>query len=145
MKTLTKIFSLALVVFALSSFESEQKDLTFNAINTTISKSIQKLEFENITLYKVSVKIKNASDIKGIAKFEELIPSGFTVTNMFTDFGKAVYDSERAKVTFLSLNGRSDVNITYFLKGELPIAPNGDSKFWFERGDKIETIAVLSK
>lgn len=145
MKTLTKAFSLLLVVFTLSSFESEQKELPLDPINTTVSKSVQKLEFENITLYKVSVKINNASDIKGIAKFEELIPSGFTVTNMFTDFGKAVFDSERAKVTFLSLNGRSDVNITYFLKGELPITPNGNSKFSFERGDKIETIAVLSK
>jgi hypothetical protein len=145
MKTFTKIVSLLLVVFTLSSFESDKKEYVVTPVNTKVFKSVEKLEFDNVTLYKVSVKISNASDIKGIAKFEELIPSGFTVTNMFTDFGKAVFDTERAKVTFLSLNGRSDVHITYFLKGELAIQPQGDSKFSFERGDKIETIEVLNK
>lgn len=146
MKTLIKTLFVCVAAFSFLSFETEkQEPSNIQRIKTSIHKSVEKLDFQDLTLYKVTVNINNANDIKGIAKFEELIPSGFVVTNIYTDFGKATFDSEKAKVTFLTLNGREQVKITYYLKGELPIQPNGDSKFSFVNGDKIDTIAVVQK
>lgn len=134
MKTLGKIIGLFLLVGTLSSFDTVEKDsskaLAFDGA-TTIQKTISSFEINDMTLHKVQVKINAASDIKGIAKYEDLIPAGFTVSGVFTDLGNATFDSEKAEVTFLTLKGHDTVTITYFLHGELPIQPVSESKFMF--------------
>lgn len=142
MKSLGKLFALLLIVGALSSFDSPSVNVNSNH-KTTIRKRISSFEVNKTTFYRVQVKISGADEIKGIAKYEELIPSGYTVKGIFSDCGNANFDSEKAEVTFLSLNGRKDVTITYYLQGELPIAPNGDAKFQYIKGDEIKFIEVL--
>lgn len=145
MRTLGKIFALLLIVGALSSFDSPKEEIRLKestAEFTKVRKSISTFEVNNTNFYKIQVKISGAEDIKGIAKYEELIPSGYTVTGIFSDYGKANFDSEKAEVTFLSLNGRKNVTITYYLQGELPLVPNGDAKFQFLNGDNIASVEV---
>jgi predicted DNA-binding protein with PD1-like motif len=94
------------------------------------------------TLYKVQVKINNASSIKGFAKYEDLIPAGFTVTGMFSDFGNATFDSEKAEVTFISLNQRDEVTITYYLQGELQFKPSSVSTFSYVSGEEMSRLKI---
>ncbi len=145
MRTFGKLLGLFLLIGALSSFDAAKEEIKLKKSivdGTSIKKVISSFEINNTTYYKVHVSISGAEKIRGIAKYEELIPSGYTVTGMFADFGKANFDSEKAEVTFLSLNGRSSVNITYFLQGELPMEPNGESKFLYLNGDEISSIDV---
>lgn len=145
MRTLGKIFGLFLIVGSLSSFDAPKQEyqLKKSAVNSTnIKKSISSFEINKTIFYKVQVKISGASQIKGIAKYEELIPSGYTVTGIFSDYGKANFDSEKAEVTFLTLNGRDDVTITYYLQGELAITPKGDSKFMYLNGDDVALVDI---
>ena len=95
-----------------------------------------------MTFHKVQVKITGANEILGIAKYEDLIPAGFTVSGVFSDLGNATFASEKAEVTFLTLKGHETVTITYFLHGELPIQPKSESKFMFLNGDNIESLEV---
>lgn len=141
MKSIQKLFALLLIVGALSSFDSPSVNVNAKH-KTTIRKSISSFEVNKTTFYKVQVKITGADEIKGIAKYEELIPAGYTVKGIFSDCGNANFDSEKAEVTFLSLNGRKDVTITYYLEGKLSIAPKSDAKFQYVKGDDIALIKV---
>lgn len=145
MKTLGRIFGLFLLVGTLSSFDTVEKDsadvVPFNG-STTVKKTISSFEINNITFHKVQVKITGANEITGIAKYEDLIPAGFTVSGVFSDLGNATFDSEKAEVTFLTLSGHETVTITYFLHGELPIQPVSESKFMFLHGENIERLEV---
>lgn len=141
MKALGKLFALLLLVGALSSFDAPNDDTT-NNYKTTVKKKISLFEVNKTTFYRVQVKITGADKITGVAKYEDLIPAGYTVAGIFCAHGNANFDSEKAEVTFLSLNGRDEVVITYYLQGELPIQPNGESKFQFLNGDDISSIEV---
>jgi len=143
MKALRKLLTLVLVVGVLSSFDAPQNHLKTGSSNeTVIKKSISSFQINKTTFYRVQVKIHGAHAIKGIAKYEELIPAGYTVKGIFSGCGEANFDSEKAEVTFISLNGRDNVTITYYMQGELPIAPKGEAKFQFVKGDDIASIEV---
>ncbi len=145
MKTLGRIVGLFLLVGTLSSFDTAEKSkpeiIPFNG-STTIKKTISSFEINDMTIHKVQVKISDAGQIMGIAKYEDLIPAGFTVSGVFSDLGNATFDSEKAEVTFLTLKGHETVTITYFMHGELPIQPVSESKFMFLNGDVIENLEV---
>ena len=143
MKNLGKVLGGLILVLTLSSFDSSIDKQLNNAVKKAIiKKTISQFKIEESVYYKVQVKISGANSIKGIAKYEELIPVGYAITGMFSDFGVANFDSEKAEVTFLTLNGIEDIEITYYLKGELPINPNGESKFMYVEEGKVANLAI---
>lgn len=142
MKKLTTLCFALIITFLASSFTDVKLPEQDEVIRTSVSKSVSELKVSNALFYVVKVKISNASDIKGIAKYEELIPVGYKLTSIYSDFGKPAFDSEKAKVTFLTLNGKDEVNITYYLQADLALAPIGDAKFQYTNAGKVERIDV---
>jgi len=64
---------------------------------------------------------------------------------MYSDFGQASFDSEKAKVTFLTLNQRDDITIVYYLQGELAIQPSSVSIFSYVHGEEISRLEIATK
>lgn len=145
MRTLGALLTAVLCIGILSSFDSIDKEslVIKTKPNVNFMKTITPFEFGESVLYKVQVQISNASTIKGIAKYEDLIPVGFTVSGMYTDFGQATFDSEKAEVTFLSLSQRDKVTITYYLQGDLNMAPKSESKFSFLEGEDLVKQSII--
>lgn len=133
-----------LMIGTLSSFDTVDKTerKIKKPTNLNVNKTVTSFETGTETLYKVQVKINNASSIKGFAKYEDLIPAGFTVTGMFSDFGNATFDSEKAEVTFISLNQRDEVTITYYLQGELQFKPSSVSTFSYVSGEEMSRLKI---
>lgn len=140
-KLKTVIFALLVTTFA-SSFTDVKLPEQNEVITTAVAKSVSPLQLTQGLFYIVKVKISNASDIKGIAKYEELIPSGYKLIRIHSDYGKVAFDSEKAKVTFLTLNGKDEVNITYYLQADLAVTPIGVAKFQYTDAGKVQRINV---
>lgn len=147
MRLLGTVLSGLLLIGTLSSFDSvKEVDQSVRlAKKLNVDKSVTKFELSDNLMYKVEVKINNASAIKGFAKYEDLIPAGFTVVGMHSNFGQASFDSEKAKVTFLTLNQRDDITITYYLQSDLSMQPTSVSVFSYVHEDQLSRLEVTTK
>jgi hypothetical protein len=146
MKLLGILLSALILIGTLSSFDSaKEADKSVRLSSEfNIKKHVSEFDLGDGLLYKVEVNINNASGIKGFAKYEDLIPAGFTVVGMHSDFGQASFDSEKAKVTFLTLNQRNDVKIIYYLQGDLEIQPNSVSLFSYVTGNETSRLIITA-
>jgi hypothetical protein len=147
MRLLGSLLSALLLIGTLSSFDSAKEADKSVRISTklNIEKRVSEFNLGDDLMYKVEVNINNASTVKGFAKYEDLIPAGFTVVGMHSDFGHATFDSERAKVTFLTMNQRSDIKIIYYLQGDLEIQPNSVSVFSYVSGDEMSRLKITAE
>lgn len=147
MRLLGTVLSGLLLIGTLSSFDSvKEVDQSVRlSEELDIKKTVTEFAVNKNLMYKVEVKLNNISSIIGFAKYEDLIPAGFTVIGMYSDFGQASFDSEKAKVTFLTLNQRDDITIVYYLQGELAIQPSSVSIFSYVHGEEISRLEIATK
>tara|TARA_B110000211_G_C13992243_1_gene514556 strand:- start:205 stop:651 length:447 start_codon:yes stop_codon:yes gene_type:complete len=146
MKLFGTLLTALLLIGTLSSFDSAKeadKSVRLSS-KLNIKKSVSEFNLGDELMYKVEVNINNASGIKGFAKYEDLIPAGFTVVGMHSDFGQASFDSERAKVTFLTMNHKKAIKIIYYLQGELEIQPNSVSMFSYVSGNEMSRLKITA-
>lgn len=140
------VFAVATACFiGFSSFtknEQEGEVLARKNIQLFAQKNISTFELQNQTLYKVEVLINNTQELQGVAKYEDLIPSGFTVSAIYADAGTASYDSEKAEVTFVNLQQKNSVKIVYYLESELAVTPISPSSFMYINGEDVDVLKI---
>ena len=147
MKLASTLLTALLLIGTLSSFnltkEADKSVRLHTKLN--VEKRVSEFNLGDELMYKVEVDINNASNIKGFAKYEDLIPAGFTVVGMHSNFGQASFDSERAKVTFLTMNQKNEIKIIYYLQSELEIQPNSVSVFSYVAGDEMSRLKITTQ